>query len=149
MLLISHRGNINGALPERENHPTYIEQSLKLGFDVEIDVWFKNNQFYLGHDEPNYPIDSEWLTSKSANLWIHCKDKYSLEELHLINSKLCNLNFFWHENDFVTMTSKGYIWASPGKQPIKNSIAVMPEWYEDDVSYCAGICSDFISTYNK
>jgi hypothetical protein len=25
----------------------------------------------------------------------------------------------------------------------------MPEWYEDDVSYCAGICSDFISKYNK
>jgi hypothetical protein len=30
-----------------------------------------------------------------------------------------------------------------GKQPVKNSIAVMPEWH-DDVSLCKGICSDNI-----
>ena len=149
MFLIAHRGNINGPVPDLENHPSYIEQTLKLGYDIEIDIWFKNDQFYLGHDEASYPIDFAWIKNNSTKLWIHCKDKNSLEELFLINSKLCNLNFFWHENDFVTMTSKGYIWASPGKQPIKNSIAVMPEWHQDDVSCCVGICSDFISKYNK
>jgi len=37
--------------------------------------------------------------------------------------------------------------AYPGKQPIKDSIAVMPELYNDDLSLCIGICSDYISKY--
>jgi hypothetical protein len=41
------------------------------------------------------------------------------------------------------------IWAYPGKQPIKGSIAVMPEIYNDDLSACAGICSDYIKNYNE
>jgi hypothetical protein len=147
MFLIAHRGNINGSLPQFENNPDYIEQALKLGFDVEIDIWLYNNMFYLGHDEATYQIDIDWIKSKSSKLWIHCKDKYSLEELYSINHKIGTLNYFWHENDFATITSKGYIWASPGKQSIKNSIAVMPEWFDDDVRDCNGICSDIISKY--
>ena len=45
------------------------------------------------------------------------------------------------------MTSKGYIWAYPGKQPIKESIAVLPELYKDNISKCIGICSDYIINY--
>jgi hypothetical protein len=59
------------------------------------------------------------------------------------------LNYFWHQEDDVTLTSKGYIWAYPGKQPIKNSIAVMPELKNDNLSECIGICSDNISNYKK
>ena len=32
-------------------------------FDVEIDVWFKNDQFYLGHDEPQYIVNMEFLNN--------------------------------------------------------------------------------------
>jgi hypothetical protein len=39
------------------------------------------------------------------------------------------------------------MWAYPGNQPLKGSIAVLPEWKEDDVSQCAGICSDYIEKY--
>jgi hypothetical protein len=39
------------------------------------------------------------------------------------------------------------IWAYPGKQPIERSIAVMPEIFNDNVSTCIGVCSDYIENY--
>ena len=36
MILISHRGNISGPNPERENHPEYIFEALQAGYDVDI-----------------------------------------------------------------------------------------------------------------
>jgi hypothetical protein len=149
MIFIAHRGNLNGPRIDLENNPQYINEALDLGFNVEIDIWYVNNQFLLGHDEPIYPTDIEWLSIRSGLLWIHCKDKTSLEELHLLNKQSNIFNFFWHENDLATLTSKGYIWALPGKQPIKNTIAVMPELYNDNVSTCIGICSDFIVKYKN
>ncbi len=58
-------------------------------------------------------------------------------------------NYFWHETDTVTLTSKSYIWAYPGKQPITNSIAVLPEIYNDNIENCVGVCSDIIEFYKK
>ncbi len=36
--IISHRGNLDGPIPERENSPDYIDQAIKWGFVVEIDI---------------------------------------------------------------------------------------------------------------
>ena len=36
MILISHRGNINGKKIELENNPSYIQSTLNLGYEVEI-----------------------------------------------------------------------------------------------------------------
>ena len=71
MILISHRGNLRGRIPKYENNPSYIEKALKEGFDVEIDVWYKDNEWYLGHDEPTYHINMNWLRNKK--LWCHAK----------------------------------------------------------------------------
>ena len=60
MILISHRGNLNGKTDD-ENKPKYIEQALNQGFDVEIDVWYIDNQFWLGHDKPQYKISEGFL----------------------------------------------------------------------------------------
>ena len=46
MILISHRGNLDGKREEFENHPDYIEDAKKRGFDVEVDVWFTKNNFF-------------------------------------------------------------------------------------------------------
>ena len=46
MRLISHRGNLNGT-SSYENHPEHIHKALLKGFDVEIDVWFQKENFYL------------------------------------------------------------------------------------------------------
>jgi len=141
MILISHKGNINGKNLEEENKPDYILKALSLGYDVEVDVWYDNG-FWLGHDKPAYPIVTSFL--KNEKLWCHAKNLEAIVEM-----KNNNIHYFWHQKDDITLTSKGYIWAYPGKQPIKESIAVLPEIHKDDVSNCIGICSDNIIEYNR
>jgi len=144
MILISHRGNIDEKIVERENHPDYIDKAINLGYDVEIDMWWIDGKTYLGHDVPQYEVDDEWLTKRINKLWVHCKN---IELLNWIRST--TLHYFWHEEDTLTLTSKNQIWAYPGKQPILGSIAVMPEINKDNISLCIGICSDYIKNYKK
>jgi hypothetical protein len=148
MIYISHRGNINGKDPNLENHPEYINNAINEGYDVEVDVWYVDDKWYLGHDSPQWEIDLHWISKRSDKLWVHCKNIEALERLaNTSNLDTADINFFWHEEDTATLTSFNYIWAYPGKQPIKGSIAVMPELYDDDVSKCIGICSDVIKKY--
>lgn len=142
MILISHRGNIDGPNPIRENSPNYVMEAIAMGYEVEIDVWWINGRIYLGHDEPQYEISGEWLQDRIDKLWVHCKN---VELLNWIRST--SLHYFWHENDTVSLTSKNHIWAYPGKQPIIGSISVMPEINNDDTHSCLGICSDFIKNF--
>ena len=140
MILISHRGNLEGKKENLENHPDYIEEAKKKGFDVEIDVWFIKNNFFLGHDEPQFKVDSKFL--EDHKLWCHSKNSDALREL----SKL-NCHYFWHNTDDYTITSKGFIWIYPGKPILKNGICVMPEKIINMNIDCKGICSDFIESY--
>ena len=143
MILISHRGNINGKNELCENNPSYIDSALKKNYDVEIDLWFENNTWVLGHDMPQYKIPYTWLNDRKKLLWVHCKNTEAIVAL-----KNKDIHYFWHETDTVALTSKHYIWAFPGKQPIKNSIAVMPEIYNEGVDQCIGVCSDYINKYS-
>tara|TARA_B110000967_G_scaffold118317_1_gene121124 strand:+ start:494 stop:922 length:429 start_codon:yes stop_codon:yes gene_type:complete len=142
MFYISHRGNISGQNKKEENKPEYINTALQNGYDVEIDVRFKNTQFYLGHDFAEYKVDESFLLNKK--LWCHAKDIDALDNLRKINA-----HFFWHQQDDITLTSKGYFWTYPGKLLTKNSICVLPEVGNDKKIDCAGICSDFIKDYKK
>ena len=144
MILISHRGNIDGKFESKENEPTYIDKAISEGYDVEIDVWFVGDVLYLGHDSPQYGVNFRWFRDRISKIWIHCKN---IEAVIYFKECEYNFNFFWHETDTLTLTSRNNIWAFPGKQPIKNSIAVMPETYGDDVSYCLGVCSDYIKRH--
>lgn len=145
MILISHRGNLDNPNPEKENHPDYIKKALQSGFNVEIDVWSIDNQFYLGHDKPQYPVhinffyNQEVNNYKHNNYWCHAKNIEALEHLLSIGA-----HCFWHQTDDVVLTSKNFLWTYPGK-PLgkKNAIAVMPEIW-DDIYGVAGICSDNI-----
>ena len=147
MILISHRGNINGIESNNENNPEYIQKALDLGYDVEIDLRIKDNKLYLGHDEPQYLMDLDWFEKYHTKLWLHCKEIEVIEKLHHLDSRGLYLNYFWHENDTLTITSKGYLWVYPGKQPVKGGIAVLPEMNNDDISQSLGICSDVIENY--
>jgi hypothetical protein len=144
MILISHRGNTNGKILEAENHPEYINDTICLGYEVEIDMWWFNDKIYLGHDKPQYEVNDKWLEERIDKLWIHCKN---VELLNWIRNT--SLHYFWHEADTITLTSKNYIWAYPGKQPIIGSIAVMPELNQESVFGCIGVCSDFIENYKN
>jgi hypothetical protein len=146
MILISHRGNIYGKNIDEENKPSYIDYAIRKGFDVEVDVWVdENDDIFLGHDNPQYKVDIFWFGFRKNNLWIHCKNIQSIE----LFSNQVGFNYFWHDTDTMTLTSKGFIWAYPGKQPIRESISVLPELYNDDVSFGIGICSDFIQNYKE
>jgi hypothetical protein len=150
MILISHRGNLNGKNPKMENRPSYIKQALNQGFNCEIDLWNINNKWYLGHDEPKIKVTYNWLVNNSYGLWVHCKNIEAINKLVLKNGKNIrdnNINYFWHENDKLTLTSKGYIWASPTRIAIPNSIVVAPEKRNTILKNCLGICSDFIINY--
>lgn len=146
MILISHRGNISGRIVEKENDPGYIDEAVELGYDVEIDIWMVGTHLLLGHDEPQYKVATKWLEQRLPKLWIHCKNIPALEYFNYYKGT-ADPNYFWHESDTVTITSRGAIWAYPGKQPIKNSIAVMPEITNDTIDSCIGICSDYIKNY--
>jgi glycerophosphoryl diester phosphodiesterase len=146
MILISHRGNLTGPNPTKENSLPYIQEALDNGFDVEIDIWFNDGVFYLGHDVIQYEVTLDWLKKRKNNLWIHCKN---IEAIEWFNNSTVTYNYFWHQEDTVTLTSKNFIWAYPGKQPINRSIAVMPEIFNDKINLCIGVCSDYIQNYKK
>ncbi len=124
-----------------ENFPLQILKVLYLGLECEIDIWYINNKYYLGHDFPNYSIEEKFL--EHNKLWCHAKNIQALQKMIKNNKIHC----FWHENDKVTLTSKSYIWSFPSNKVIKDSIAVLPELYNTNISECTGICSDFCYNY--
>lgn len=148
MIYISHRGNLIGKDEENENKPIYIENAIKNKVDVEIDIWIKNNKFYLGHDFPKYKINQEWIFKNSKKLWIHCKNVKALEWFSGLENKI--INYFWHKDDEYTIVSNGKIWVHVEKKVIENSICVMPEnGYTGNLKKCYGICSDKILEYKR
>ena len=150
MLIISHRGNLIGPNKELENKPDVVQSVIdNEGFSVEIDLRMKNNELYLGHDEPQYKIDYEFLEKNKSYLWIHCKDSAAFA---FCISK--NLHYFWHDRDDYTLTSFGYVWAYPGKENVGNlTISVMPEmkWTPSYIkqSNFFGVCTDFPVAYQE
>jgi len=143
MILISHRGNISGPDPERENSPEYIIEALNLGVDVEIDLWSYNNKLFLGHDNAKYEIDKSFIENNKNKLWIHCKN---LEALYVCQFILNGVHYFWHQNDDYTLTSKNIFWTFPGKDLTPNSVIVNLKKIKEENVYSKiyGICSDYL-----
>ena len=142
MILIAHRGNISGPNVSMENNPEYVLKALKMGFDAEVDVWLINGKFFLGHDEPSYEVDREFL--RKNGLWCHAKN---LEALDLMTRM--GVHCFWHQTDDYTLTSCGFIWAYPGKPYTSRSIAVIPEEITDNEKLCYGVCSDWVLKFRE
>lgn len=149
MIYISHRGNLCGKNSEFENNPVRIDECINLGFDVEIDLRYEKDKLFLGHDFSQYEITYDWILKRNAKLWIHCKDHSSINFLY---DKFDNCNFFWHQNDDYTMTSLGFLWAYPGKEPQGNKcIMVLPELFFNSIhdKNCLGICTDNVLGYKN
>jgi hypothetical protein len=147
MRLIAHRGNWSGKKLEFENKPDYIKAAIDYGYDAEVDLWLQKDMLYLGHDAPEYSINQTYIENFSENLWIHAKNIAAIEWL----SKT-NFHWFWHENDKITMTNKGYIWTYPEvfisnsviNQPSDNSIFWTDKLWQK-MQYI-GICHDDLNT---
>jgi len=151
MKIISHRGNLIESNSIRENSVDYIEEAIAEGFDVEIDLWVDGDQYYLGHDNPQYFVSIEWLKKCKDVLWIHCKNREALEKL---STSMVEFNYFWHESDRYTITSKGFGWILVGQFPYSKGIIVLPEttnYYDvpENLQKGFGICTDKPLFYQK
>jgi len=140
MILISHRGNLTGKNAKLENKPLQIQKVLDLGFHCEIDVWFINGEYLLGHDEPKTRVKEHMI--EHPNLWCHAKNLEALQEM-LKNNKI---HCFWHETDQYTITSKQFIWTFPGKYASDNCIIVDNSKNPSNYN-CKGVCSDYVQLY--
>jgi hypothetical protein len=145
--LIAHRGLIKGPSKTLENQPQNLRATLEQGYDCEIDLWVFDDRLYLGHDGPQFNVTQAFI--ENPKFWIHAKN---LEALRWLTDT--ELNYFWHENDKFTLTSKGFIWAFPEQDLTNKSIRLMPEWADPELttvkeSVCYGVCSDYILKINE
>ena len=110
-LFIAHRGNINGRDIKLENTPEYLEHALSLGYGVECDVQLYNGALWLGHDGPDISCNENLL--RTRNVFVHAKTPDTLMAL----IKMGGIHCFYHEEDKLTLTNKGYMWCYPGVHP--------------------------------
>lgn len=143
---ISHRGNLNGPNKKTENTVKQIDLVIKEGFECEIDVWFINEKLFLGHDNPENEITLKWLETNSQSFWIHCKN---FEALNFFKNLDTSFNYFWHQKDDFTLTSKGYIWTYPEQKYDKNSVIVKLDNKPPRNLNLYGICTDFVVEMSK
>lgn len=145
MVRISHRGNIDGKVEKTENHPDYIDQAIKLSYDVEVDVRTENELLYLGHDYPQYEVSLQWLLDRKANLWIHTKDSKSM--YNLIEH---GLRIFYHEKeDHTIINNSNTVWTHNLLEVSKKSIVPLLsledlQLYPNLKNQVYGVCSDYI-----
>tara|TARA_Y100000004_G_scaffold36613_1_gene39321 strand:- start:277 stop:735 length:459 start_codon:yes stop_codon:yes gene_type:complete len=147
MLFISHRGNIYGPQPEKENTISYIEQALSDGYAVEVDVIDYDNidTFTLGHDKKQEEVASKFFRQK--NIFAHAKNYKCLSGLLKHGAHV-----FYHTDEEYVLTSENLIWCYPGVSFSNNDncIIVLPELYPMKPWRSAyGICSDFVGNYRK
>lgn len=107
MKIISHRGNLNGASCIEENTKKYIDIAIENSFDVEIDLWKLNNEYFLGHDSPDHNVTLEWLSKRRNKLWIHTKNFNAFEALLENKNKF---KFFYYTSEPIVLVSNMKIW---------------------------------------
>lgn len=143
MIFISHRGNLDGVNPDRENSPDYIMECLNEGFHCEVDLRMKDGKPHLGHDRADYRTNAEFL--RDSRLWIHVKE---YDALVWLKENCPTSKYFCHESDKYTLVSNGMIWSHDLTNAM-NSFCVIPLLSREEVkSYdqtgFGAVCSDYI-----
>lgn len=138
MKIISHRGNLEGSHREYENHPSYIQNAMDCGFDVEVDVWVVGKDIYLGHDSPERQVQFSWLEERKEKLWCHAKNFGVIERF----TNTDGINYFWHETDKITLTSNRTPWLFPHNYS-PAGVTVQLGRPVANLPPIAGICTDY------
>ena len=150
MELIAHRGNVSGPNLRLENKPEYVDKALSQGFKAEVDLWVTARGFFLGHDEPLYSIDEQYLIDRSTFLYVHLKNEYCKTW-----SKISLVEFFEHDQQKFVFTSKDTKWYFPSQELFLDGVNLMPELHYADLSFIAAeyldiqICSDFVELISE
>lgn len=148
MKFIAHRGNIYGNSDKSKENTVYqAEEAINKKYDVELDIWYWNSKWWLGHDYPHNEVDYSFLTEYWKKLWLHCKDVDTFTILLQVSTPNLEFNCFMHDQDLVAYTNRGFLWTYNNGKLRYDSIAVMPEhpcnnWSIEDISKCYGICTD-------
>lgn len=148
---ICHRGNLEFKELANENDPVLLDKRIADGYDVELDVWYKNNQLFLGHDAPEHLITFEWLM-ESSKKYIHTKNAETLEYLLLrCGQEGYNPNIFYHTGEHYSLTTRNHIIVLPGQEILVGSVNMMPEMspVPKDSSQAYAVCSDSFSNFSK
>lgn len=143
--LIAHRGNLRGRDPRRENQQQYIDDALELGYEAEVDLWALDGSLWLGHDTPQYETSLNWIEERHSRLWVHCKNVEAVD--YLFGS---SYNWFFHDQDDLTITSQGFVWCYPGvslpsQEFVMLSFGQQEPTVPDNV---IGICSDYLASWS-
>jgi hypothetical protein len=142
---ICHRGNIVGPVKECENNFGILIQRTLQAYSVEVDIWYHENNLWLGHDKPEYKVSLDWLVSDKQRL-IHAKDGKTLEYLlGEAGKRAIDIHLFYHTEEDYVLTNKGLVICYPGKPLLEGSVCMMPErasYKVEDLQRCYSICSD-------
>lgn len=148
LIFVAHRGNISGRKVNRENEPSYLQEALKLGFAVEIDVRYYLGKIFFGHDYPQYEVDLDQAPWRdNLSVFYHCKDIQTLD--YFTQHQKCSC-FFYQDGPGITTIANGFgIGGEPlhwsYKYYVRNGITMID--YPGD-AICrydvAGFCSDEI-----
>ena len=147
---ILHRGLSDGPSVELENNYENLLVRIGEGWQVEVDVWFEDGRWFLGHDyevAKRREISDSELEALSSGSWFHCKNVAALGEMSRLSQGRPGWRFFSHDRDEAVLTSTGQIWCYPGVSCDYNSIAVLPERCEQwslGKSGLVGVCSDYL-----
>lgn len=106
---------------------------------LECDVQMYKDKLYFGHDEPQEEVDVSLMTMQ--NVFCHAKDLDAM--IAMIDMK--DVHCFWHQEDTITLTNRGFVWCYPGHYPVHEKAiwldlagAKLPK----DTSGIWGICGD-------
>jgi hypothetical protein len=142
-IIISHLGNTHGRQPEQENTLPYIQQALKEGWHVCVDVCFRNGGFLLPN-AAGFHVAPPALLSKQR-VWCRASDPETADAL-------CNIaaHCFLVSREFMSLTSAQFIWTLPPHNLVARSIAAYPElappdWLDNFEP--AGLCSNEPTRY--
>jgi hypothetical protein len=149
MKLISHRGNLVGPEPSKENTITFIQDAIDQGYDVEIDVRLIDG-LYLGHDQPDYRVDLAWLLERKDRLWVHTKNFAAMD--FLIDH---GLQVFYHQLEKHTVIGNTrVIWSHDISEASEKSIIPLISLEDIEEHQCLnmkfyGVCSDYIKGFKS
>jgi hypothetical protein len=140
---ILHRGLKAGPDRTLENREELLRARLEEGWDVEIDVWFHEGAWWLGHDAPTVLLRDLALLVH-PRVWVHCKNLAALIQIP------AEAHCFSHDLDPAVLTSWGWIWCYPGQLPASaRAVYVLPERCGSRFPQLAeggAVCSDYLPT---
>lgn len=150
ILIISHRGLLDGPNSILENRPSSIHDAIDKGFEVEIDLWMLEGRLWLGHNHPQYLFKEEQYDK--TKIWCHAKNHEAFQYL-ILQDYHC----FWHNHDSYAITSKKYIWThkkgkalSPrNKLPTIYALPENDHIVKENLSDYYGVCTDFPFKYKN